>query len=223
MHVLIIEDEEKTSAYLKKGFASHGIAADIADDGAAGLDLALKRDYDLILLDVMLPGLSGWSVIEKLRDSGKLTPVLFLTARDAIEDRIKGLDLGGDDYLVKPFSFSELLARIRSVVRRGPNRQHDFLQVADLKIDVTRRKVSRAGKNIELTPKEFDLLALFVRRRGEVLSRAMIADLVWGVNFDTETNAVDVGVSRMRSKVDEPFENKLIHTVRGVGYVLEEH
>ena len=147
--------------------------------------------------------------------------MLFLTARDAVEDRIKGLDLGGDDYLIKPFSFSELLARVRSVTRRGPVRQHDFLHIADLKIDLMRHKVSRAGKNIDLTPKEFDLLALLARRIGEVLSRPMIADLIWGVNFDSDTNAVDVGVRRLRSKIDDPYTEKLIHTVRGVGYVLE--
>lgn len=221
MHALIVEDEEKTATYLKKGLASHGIVADIANDGTEGLDLALKHEYELIILDVMLPGLSGWSVMQSLRSSGKMTPVLFLTARDAVEDRIRGLDLGGDDYLIKPFSFSELLARVRSVTRRSPIRQQEFLQIADLKIDTTRQKVSRDGKNIDLTRKEFDLLALFARRSGEVLSRSMIADLVWGVNFDSDTNAVDVGVRRLRSKIDDPFTVKLIHTVRGVGYVLE--
>ena len=221
MYVLIIEDEEKTANYLKKGLSSHGIIADVAPDGAEGLELALEREYELIILDVMLPRLSGWSVLENLRRNGKATPVLFLTARDAVEDRIKGLDLGGDDYLIKPFSFSELLARVRSVTRRGPVRQHDFLHIADLKIDLMRHKVSRAGKNIDLTPKEFDLLALLARRIGEVLSRPMIADLIWGVNFDSDTNAVDVGVRRLRSKIDDPYTEKLIHTVRGVGYVLE--
>ena len=222
MHVLIVEDEEKAASYLKKGLASHGIVADIADNGDEGLKKALQHEYECIILDVMLPGLSGWSVIERLRAGGNMTPVLFLTARDAVEDRIKGLDLGGDDYLIKPFSFSELLARVRSIVRRGPVRQPELLQIGDLKVDMMRHKVSRGGTNIILTPKEFDLIALFVRRKGEVLSRAMIADLVWGVNFDTDTNAVDVAVSRMRSKIDDPFTEKLIHTIRGVGYVLEQ-
>lgn len=222
MYVLIIEDEEKTATYLKNGLSSHGFIADIADNGADGLDLALCREYELIILDVMLPRLSGWSVIEKLRCSGKSTPVLFLTARDAVEDRIKGLDLGGDDYLVKPFSFSELLARVRSITRRSSSIQSEILQIADLKIDQIRHKVSRAGKQIDLTPKEFDLLALLARKSEEVLSRAMIADLVWGVNFDTDTNVVDVGVRRVRSKIDDPYDEKLIHTVRGVGYVLAQ-
>lgn len=223
MHVLIVEDDEVTAAFLKKGLASHGIVADIANNGADGLDLALKREYDLIILDVMLPKLSGWAVMESLRRNSVETPVLFLSARDAVEDRIRGLYLGGDDYLGKPFSFSELLARLRCIVRRGQIREQDFLQIADLKVDMMRRKVSRAGKNIILTAKEFDLLALFVQRRGEVLSRSMIADLVWGVNFETHTNAVDVGVHRMRGKVDDPFPEKLIHAVRGVGYVMECH
>ena len=222
MRVLIIEDEPKSAAYLRKGLSEHGYVADLAQNGEDGLYLAQSSDYDLLVLDVMLPGRDGWSVISELRRTGKQTPVLFLTARDSVPDRVKGLELGADDYLVKPFAFSELLARIRTILRRGPVRHSDSLRFADLELDPLTHRVTRAGKRLDLTPKEFLLLALLVRRAGEVLSRTLIAEQVWDMNFDSATNVVDVHVRRLRSKVDDPFERKLIRTVRGIGYVLEE-
>lgn len=222
MRLLIVEDEVKTSAYLRKGLMENGFVVDVAHTGEDGLHLALTGEYDLVILDVGLPERSGWSVVTEIRRGRKELPVLFLTARDTVEDRIKGLELGADDYLVKPFSFSELLARVRSILRRGPMRQPEILQIADLSIDLVRHKATRGGKRLDLTPKEFALLSLLARRGGEVLSRTLIAEQVWDMNFDSDTNVVDVAVRRLRTKVDDPFEQKLIHTVRGVGYVLEE-
>jgi len=222
MHVLIVEDEKKTHEYLKKGLMENAFVVDVAINGEDGLHLALTGDYDLIVLDVMLPDRDGWSIVAEIRRSGKQTPVLFLTARDAIQDRVKGLELGADDYLVKPFAFSEFLARARSLLRRGPARQLERLRLADLDIDLIRHKANRDGKALDLAPKEFALLSLLVRRTGEVLSRTLSAEQVWDMNFDSETNVVDVAVRRLRRKVDDPFPNKLIHTVRGVGYVLEQ-
>lgn len=221
MKILVVEDEPKTASYLRNGLVENGFIADVSHRGDDGLHAASTGDYDLIILDVMLPERDGWSVLSALRAAGGSTPVLFLTARDGVQDRVKGLELGADDYLVKPFAFSELLARVRSVLRRGPGRQPDVLRVADLEIDVTRHQASRDGRRLELTPKEFLLLSLFTRRAGEVLSRTFIAEQVWDMNFDPGTNVVDVHVRRLRSKVDEPFERKLIRTVRGLGYVLE--
>lgn len=223
MHILIVEDEIKTAAYLQKGLSQSGYVVDVAHDGEDGLYLALSREYDLIVLDVMLPNRSGLSVLAEIRHKGKQIPVLFLSARDAAQHRVKGLELGADDYLVKPFSFSELLIRIRNILQRSPARQFDILHIADLDIDQARHRIRRGGVNIDLTPKEFALLSLLIRRKGEVLSRSVIADQVWGINFDSETNAVDVMVRRLRSKIDGPFERKLIRTVRGVGYVIEEN
>jgi two-component system copper resistance phosphate regulon response regulator CusR len=222
VRVLIIEDEPKSAAYLRKGLSEHGYVADLAANGEDGLYLAQTSEYDLLILDIMLPRRDGWSVMRELRRCGKQTPVLFLTARDSVPDRVKGLDLGADDYLVKPFAFSELLARIRTVLRRGPVRRNESLSFADLELDPLSHRAIRAGKRLDLTPKEFLLLALFVRRAGEVLSRTMIAEQVWDMNFDCGTNVVDVHVRRLRAKVDDPFGKKLIHTIRGVGYVLEE-
>lgn len=221
MHVLIVEDERKTTAYLQKGLAENGFVVDTALSGDDGLHLALTQDYDLVVLDVMLPGRDGWSVLTLLRQAGKQTPVLFLTARDTVLDRVKGLELGADDYLVKPFSFSELLARVRSILRRSPSRQPETLHVADLELDLIRHRAARGGQRLDLTPKEFGLLSLLVRRQGEVLSRTLIAEQVWDMHFDSDTNVVDVAVRRLRRKVDDPFPSKLIHTVRGSGYVLE--
>lgn len=221
MKVLVVEDEPKTAAYLRNGLTENGFVADVSVNGADGLHAALTIDYDLIILDVMLPERNGWSVLSTLRASGRNTPIVFLTARDAVHDRVKGLELGADDYLVKPFAFSELLARVRSVLRRGPSRNAELLQVADLEIDTTRLHATRNGQRLDLTPKEFLLLSLLVRRSGEVLSRTFIAEHVWDMNFDPGTNVVDVHVRRLRSKVDEPFDRKLIRTVRGRGYVLE--
>jgi len=221
MKLLVVEDEEKTAAYLQKGLQENGFVLDVAHNGDDGLHLARSSYYDLIILDVMMPQRDGWSVLTALRELGKATPVLFLTARDSIQDRVKGLELGADDYLVKPFAFSELLARVRSILRRGPNRASDELVVGDLMIDFRRHRAERAGRRLDLTPKEFALVSLLARHAGEVLSRTLIAEQVWDMNFDSDTNVVDVHVRRLRSKVDDPFEHKLIHTVRGVGYVLE--
>jgi len=222
MRILIVEDEPKTAAYLRKGLSESGYVVDCAVDGEEGLHLAQASAYDLVILDVMLPRRDGWSVIAELRRGGKQTPVLFLTARDQVHDRVKGLELGADDYLVKPFAFSELLARIHSVLRRGPSRPVETLKLTDLEIDFPRRKVTRDGKRVDLTAKEFDLLSLLARRAGEILSRTIIAEQVWDMNFDSDTNVVDVAVRRLRQKIDEPFAKKLVHTVRGVGYVLED-
>lgn len=223
MRVLIVEDDKKTAAYLSKGLSENGFIVDATDRGEEGLRLARTGDYDLVILDVMLPGRDGWSVIAEIRRSGKQTPVLFLTARDSVHDRVKGLELGADDYLVKPFAFSELLARTRSILRRSPVRQPETLRIADLEIDLLRHRVTRDGKYLDLTPKEFALLLLLARRTGEVLSRTLIAEQVWDMNFNSDTNVVDVAVRRLRRKVDDPFEKKLVHTVRGVGYVLKDH
>lgn len=222
MHVLIIEDEKKTAAYLKKGLSEHGFSVDVCHGGADGLDATRNRPYDLVILDVMLPERDGWSVLSEMRHGGNSTPVLFLTARDSVQDRVKGLELGADDYLVKPFAFSELLARMRTILRRGPSRQQEQLHVADLEIDFLRNRASRAGRPLDLTPKEFLLLSLLARRQGEVLSRTAISEEVWDINFESDTNIVDVAVRRLRGKVDDPFDRKLIHTVRGRGYVFEE-
>jgi two-component system copper resistance phosphate regulon response regulator CusR len=222
MHILIIEDEKKTSAYLKKGLSESGLIVDVANQGEDGLRNALRVNYDLIILDIMLPKRDGWSIITELRHNGRQTPVLFLTARDSIQDRVKGLELGADDYLVKPFAFSELLARIRSILRRSPTQQPEILRVADLEIDFLRHKAMRGGKRLDLTHKEFVLLSLLARRTGEVLYRTYIAEQVWDMNFDSDTNVVDVAIRRLRSKIDDPFPKKLIHTVRGMGYVLED-
>jgi len=220
--ILVVEDEKKAAAYLRKGLVENGFVVDVASDGDDGLQLARTGEYEIVVLDVMLPGRDGWSVLGELRRAGSQTPVLFLTAKDGLPDRVKGLNLGADDYLVKPFAFSELLARIRSILRRGPSRQPEMLKRADLEIDLVRHRVARGGKKLDLTPKEFALLTLLTRRAGEVLSRTAIAEQVWDMNFDGGTNVVDVHVRRLRSKVDDPFDRKLIHTVRGMGYVLDE-
>ena len=222
MKILVVEDERKTAAYLRKGLAENGFVVDVAHDGTGGLHRARSDTYDLVILDVMLPGRDGWSVLSELREAGRVTLVLFLTARDAVQDRVKGLELGADDYLVKPFAFSELLARVRSLLRRSGPRQPDVLRIADLEIDLPRHRAGRGGQRLDLTPKEFLLLSLLAQRAGEVLSRTFIAEQVWDMNFESDTNVVDVHVRRLRAKADEPFAAKLIHTVRGAGYVLEE-
>jgi heavy metal response regulator len=220
MRILIVEDEVKTADYLRKGLSESGYLVEVALNGLDGLHLVQESEFDLIILDVMLPGLDGWQLLQIIRRKWQ-TPVLFLTARDAIEDRVKGLELGADDYLVKPFSYAELLARVRTLLRRGPPREVEQFLVADLHLDLLKRKVIRNGERLNLTNKEFALLHLLLSRQGEVLSRALIASHVWQMNFDSDTNVVDVAIRRLRAKVDDPYLLKLIHTVRGMGYMLE--
>ncbi|MGA2080388.1 MAG: heavy metal response regulator transcription factor [Holophaga sp.] len=221
MKILIVEDEPKTAAYLTRGLSENGYTVQAAGNGETGLAAARSGAFDLVLLDVMLPGRSGWSVIEALRKEGFQTPVLFLTAKDTVPDRVKGLELGADDYLVKPFAFSELLARIRGLLRRNAMRPQEALAAGDLELDLVHSDARRGGRILGLTRQEFLLLSLFIRRRGEVLSRSLIAEEVWGMSFDSDTNVVDVAVRRLRRKVDDEFEHKLIHTERGLGYVFE--
>lgn len=221
MKILIVEDEQKTGDYLKQGLSEAGFVVDLVRDGLNGVHQALTDDYDLIVLDVMLPKLDGWQVLQRIKQGGKHMPVLFLTARDQIEDRVKGLELGADDYLVKPFAFSELLARVRTLLRRGKAMEPELFKVADLELNILRRKVTRAGKRIDLSAKEFSLLELLIRRQGEVLPRSLIASQVWDMNFDSDTNVIEVAMRRLRAKIDDDFEPKLIQTIRGMGYVLE--
>src|SRR5213596_2597877 len=223
MRILLIEDEKKTAAYLAKGLGEAGFQVTTASDGEAGLDLALAKTFDLFIIDVMLPKRDGWSIVATLKRKDVRTPILLLTARDSVRDRVKGLELGADDYLVKPFAFSELLARVRSILRRAPQREAEHLRIDDLEIDMQRHKAVRSGVPLNLTPKEFLLLAHLVRSVGEVVSRAEIAEQVWDIGFKTDTNVVDVVVRRLRAKVDDPFKTKLIDTIRGVGYVLKAH
>jgi heavy metal response regulator len=222
MQLLVIEDETKLAQYLQKGLREEGFAVDVAHDGVTGLEAALQHAYDLVVLDGMLPGLDGFAVLAALRQS-RQTPVLMLTARGEVEDRVRGLRSGADDYLVKPFAFSELVARIQVLLRRASATPAEatVLRLADLEVDLIRRRVLRAGQRVELTNKEFNLLTLLLRRQGAVLSRTELAAQVWGMNFDSETNVVEVAVRRLRDKVDRPFERPLLHTVRGMGYVLE--
>ncbi|MFL9886946.1 heavy metal response regulator transcription factor IrlR [Paraburkholderia agricolaris] len=220
MRILIVEDEAKTGVYLQKGLNEAGFVTDWVRDGVTGLHQATTEAYDLVVLDVMLPALDGWSVLSALRRT-HMTPVLLLTARDDTSDKVKGLEMGADDYVVKPFDFVELLARIRTILRRGKGRDPSVLQVADLELDLTRRKATRQGQTILLTAKEFTLLWLLMRREGEVLPRSTIASQVWDINFSSDTNVVDSAVRRVRAKIDEMYPTKLIHTVRGMGYVLE--
>jgi two-component system copper resistance phosphate regulon response regulator CusR len=222
MNLLIVEDEQKTAVSLTKGLVENGFDVDVTDKGDHGFALARSGNYDLLILDIMLPGRDGWSILSELRRIGKQTPVLLLTARDSVPDRVKGLELGADDYLVKPFAFAELVARVRTLLRRGTTRTPQVIRVADLEVDVLRQKASRGGVLLELTAKQFALLLLLARRAGEALSRNLIAEQVWGMNFDVHSTMVDVHIARLRAKVDEPFEPKLIHTVWGIGYVLEE-
>jgi two-component system copper resistance phosphate regulon response regulator CusR len=221
MKILVIEDEVKTAKFLKKGLSEAGFVIEVAAGGPEGLHLAQEVNFDLVILDVMLPVLDGWQVLARLRETEQKALVLMLTARDAVHERVRGFELGADDYLVKPFAFSELLARVRSLLRRSTLRRQETLCTADLEIDLLRHRATRAGQRLELTSKEFLLLTLLARRAGEVLSRTLIAESVWDMNFDSDTNVVDVNVRRLRSKVDDPFPVKLIHTVRGAGYVFE--
>ena len=223
MTILVIEDEPKTGDYLQRGLAESGFGVRLARNGRDGLAIAREEDIELVVLDVMLPRMDGWQVLEALRAAPETEqiPVLFLTARDEVEDRVRGLELGADDYLVKPFAFVELVARIRTLLRRGPVREEELIRIADLEIDVLRRRVRRGAEIIALTAQEFALLHLLARRQGQVLSRALIASQVWDMNFDSDTNVIDAAVRRLRRKIDDPFASKLIHTRRGMGYVCE--
>lgn len=220
MRILLVEDEMKTADFLRKGLTEHGYIVDVAHDGIDGKHLAVEGEYDLIVLDLMLPGIDGYGVLAAVRKTRE-TPVLMLTARDKIEDRVRGLQSGADDYLVKPFAFPELLARIQALLRRGRVQEPTVYRLADLEVDLLKRKALRAGRPLDLTAKEFALLALLLRRQGQILARTTIAEQVWDMNFDGETNVVEVAIRRLRAKMDDPFGTKLLHTVRGMGYVLE--
>jgi len=219
--ILIVEDEPKTGDYLKQGLTEAGFVADLVRDGLDGVHAALTQDPDLVVLDILLPGLDGWQVLRQIRQAGRQMPVLMLTALGQVEDRVHGLEAGADDYLVKPFAFSELLARVRTLLRRGKTTEPAVLRAADLELDLLRRRVTRGGRRVDLTAKEFALLELLLRRQGEVLPRSLIASQVWDMNFDSDTNVIEVALRRLRAKIDDDFEPKLIRTVRGMGYVLE--
>jgi two-component system copper resistance phosphate regulon response regulator CusR len=221
MRILIIEDEPKAAAFVKKGLSESGFIVDVAENGEDGLARVLNLDYDLVILDAMLPYKDGWTVLAEMRQRQRSTRVLFLTARGAVQDRVKGLELGADDYLVKPYEFTELLARVRALLRRRDERRPEVLQIADLRIDLLGHKAYRGDVRLDLAPKEFALLSLLARRQGEVLSRLVISEQVWDMNFDSDSNVVDVAIRRLRRKVDDPAPVKLIHTVRGMGYVIE--
>ncbi|MCQ4312006.1 heavy metal response regulator transcription factor [Pseudomonas stutzeri] len=223
MKLLVAEDEPKTGIYLQQGLSEAGFTVDRVTTGTDALQFVLSAPYDLLILDVMMPGLNGWEVLRMVRASGNEVPVLFLTARDRVEDRVKGLELGADDYLVKPFAFSELLARVRTLLRRGNAAAlQTQLKIADLEVDLMKRRAIRGGERIDLTAKEFALLELLLRRRGEVLPKSLIASQVWDMNFDSDTNVIEVAIRRLRAKIDDGFEPKLIHTARGMGYMLDE-
>jgi two-component system copper resistance phosphate regulon response regulator CusR len=222
MRLLVVEDEQKIGDYLQKGLEEAGFMVQLSRNGLDGYHMAVSESFDLLILDVMLPDIDGWHILQKLRAAGFTTPVLFLTAKDSLSDKVKGLELGADDYLIKPFAFAELLARVRSLLRRGGRQVvPDILEVDDLTLDVPKRKATRGKQRITLTNKEFSLLELLVRSQGEVLPRSLIASQVWDMNFDSETNVIDVAVRRLRAKIDDPFATKLIHTVRGMGYKLD--
>lgn len=221
MCILVIEDEPKLADYLHKGLSEQSHIVDVARDGVNGRHLALEGDYELVILDVMLPDIDGFAVLAALRAAARHTPVLMLTARARVEDRGRGLEGGADDYLVKPFAFSELLARVHALQRRGRSQESTLLRLADLELDLASRKAQRGGRRLDLTAKEFSLLALLLRRQGQILSRTTLAEQVWDMNFDSDTNVIDVAIRRLRGKLDDPYDAKLLHTVRGMGYVLE--
>jgi two-component system copper resistance phosphate regulon response regulator CusR len=223
MRILVIEDKPKLASFLQRGLTESGYVVDVADDGIEGRRLAVQGDYDLVLLDVMLPGIDGFAILTALR-AVKSTPVLMVTANDRVDDRVRGLEAGADDYLVKPFDFSELLARVHALLRRGGSKlQHEpsVLKLGDLELDMVRRRAQRGGRRLELTAQEITLLSVLLRHRGQVLTRAFLTEQVWDMNFDSDSNIVDVAIRRLRAKLDDPFKVKLLHTVRGMGYVLE--
>jgi len=222
MQALVVEDEAKAATFLSNGLSENGWAVDIANDGKVAWGFLREKRYDIVLLDVLLPGIDGWSIIRQMRANGIPTPVIFLTARDSLGERIRGLDLGADDYLVKPFAFSELMARIRTVLRRGRDTTPTSLRIADLELDLIRHRVVRRNQPIDLTPKEFALLLLLARTPNEVVGRKLIAKEVWNMETASDSNVVDVAVRRLRRKIDYPFDKPLIHSVYGVGYVLGE-
>jgi len=222
LRVLVVEDEKQVLNFVKKGFKEHGFSVDTAMDGREGFFLATGESYDCIVLDIMLPKLDGYEVVQQLRKKGIKTPVIFLTAKDTVEDKVKGLELGGDDYLVKPFSFSELLARIRALMRRGKEEKKAYYQEGNLVLDIAKRVVKRGKSIVALTPTEFTLLQYLLEHKGEVVTRTMVSENVWGYDFDSMTNVIDVHMANLRKKIDTKGEKPLIHTLRGVGYVLEE-
>jgi two-component system copper resistance phosphate regulon response regulator CusR len=221
MKLLIVEDEAKTADFLRRGFQEAGFLVTVETNGAEALKTIESVHFDLIVLDLMLPGLDGWHILASMREARIQTALIILTARDAVSDKVRGLELGADDYLVKPFAFSELLARSRTILRRPPLREPTTLQIADLELDLSGHRAVRAGHRLDLTTREFVLLSLLVRRAGEVLPRTLIAESVWNINYQGDSNAVDVSMRRLRAKLDDPFPKKLLRTVRGVGYVLE--
>ncbi len=222
MRILVVEDEKKVAGFIKKGLEEETYAVDVAYDGEDGLHLGLEGQYDLIILDIMLPKIDGLEILSQLRDQGRDVPILLLTAKDAVDDRVAGLNKGADDYLTKPFAFSELLARVRVLLRRGKAEVKTTLQISDLTLDLVSHKVNRGGDEIELTGKEYILLEYFMRNKEKVLTRTMIAEHVWDYNFDTFTNVIDVYINHLRKKIDKGRQSKLLHTLRGVGYIMKE-
>ncbi len=224
MKILLVEDEVKLGDYIKKGLIESGFVVDHKQNGLDGYHAMMSESYNAIIMDVMLPDISGFKLVKNYRAAGHITPVLFLTAKDSLEDRIKGIEIGGDDYLTKPFAFAELVVRLKSLLRRSSQSEYlsNQLKIADLTLDLAKRTVHRGNTSIQLTSKEFSLLQFMIERKGEVLPRSIIASQVWDMNFDSDTNVIDVAIRRLRIKIDEGFETKLIHTVRGMGYKLEE-
>jgi heavy metal response regulator len=223
MRILVVEDEKKVARFIQQGLEEEHYSVEVAHDGERGLELARSQSFDLLVLDVMLPKMNGIEVTKQLRASKEATPILMLTAKTSTDDKVAGLDSGADDYLTKPFAFAELLARVRSLLRRGASEKSTVLAIADLELDTVSHKARRAWRPIELTAKEYALLEYFLRNKERVLSRTIISEHIWDYNFDTGTNLIDVYINHLRNKIDTDADRKLIHTVRGVGYVMREH